>query len=356
VSKHLKPADDGHKKFDVIIGNPPYQDEAIGERVNQKQAVYNIFMDKAYPLSERTVLITPARFLSDAGTTPKAWNEKMRQDPHIKNSFYESDPEAVFPGAGIEGGIIVTYRDANRVVGPIGKFIANDDLANILSKVQSGHPKSLMSIISGRGAYKYAPQLFAEQPALMESLTDTGRAYVNANAFSTLEPLFFSELPQDGQQYVKMLGLIGRARYYFYIKRNYLRLPNDFDKYKVIVSKSDGASLRSKNYIGYPEILEPDCGYTETFIGIGAFDTEEEAKACLRYVKTKFARAMLSVLKITQNNPPKVWEYIPLQDFTNNSDIDWSKSISEIDQQLYRKYRLTDDEVKFIETNVKPMA
>ena len=97
-------------------------------------------------------------------------------------------------------------------------------------------------------------------------------------------------------------------------------------------------------------------GYTQTFIGIGKFDTRQEAIYASRYVKTKFARAMLGVLKITQDCPAPKWKYVPLQDFTAHSDIDWSKSVAEIDRQLYRKYDLAADEIEFIETHVKEMA
>ena len=67
------------------------------------------------------------------------------------------------------------------------------------------------------------------------------------------------------------------------------------------------------------------------------------------------ARAMLGILKITQHNPASTWRYVPLQDFTLASDIDWSKSVHEIDEQLYQKYGLSENEVGFIETNVKEM-
>ena len=96
-------------------------------------------------------------------------------------------------------------------------------------------------------------------------------------------------------------------------------------------------------------------GHTQTFISIGAFDTEAEANAALKYVKSKFARAMLGILKITQHNDSKTWAKVPLQDFTPNSDIDWTKSISEIDEQLYKKYGLDADEIKFIEEKVRGM-
>lgn len=76
----------------------------------------------------------------------------------------------------------------------------------------------------------------------------------------------------------------------------------------------------------------------------------------MKYTKTRFARALLSVLKVTQDNTPAKWKYVPLQNFTSSSDIDWSKSVHEIDQQLYKKYGLTNEEIQFIETNVKEMA
>ena len=74
-------------------------------------------------------------------------------------------------------------------------------------------------------------------------------------------------------------------------------------------------------------------------------------------MKTKFARALLGIMKTTQNNQSKmVWSKIPLQNFTNSSNIDWSASIVNIDKQLYKKYNLSDEEINFIETKVKEMA
>ena len=80
------------------------------------------------------------------------------------------------------------------------------------------------------------------------------------------------------------------------------------------------------------------------------------ANACYKYVYSKFCRVMLGVLKITQDNPPEKWQFVPLQNFAPESDIDWSATIAEIDQQLYRKYGLSDEEINFIETHVKEMS
>ena len=104
-----------------------------------------------------------------------------------------------------------------------------------------------------------------------------------------------------------------------------------------------------------PVVEKPGVGSTETFLSIGKFDTVSEAYAVEKYIKTKFSRALLSVLKVTQNGNKPVWKMIPLQDFSDNSDIDWSKSVHEIDLQLYRKYGLSNEEIDFIETHVKEM-
>ncbi len=125
-------------------------------------------------------------------------------------------------------------------------------------------------------------------------------------------------------------------------------------KYKVLIPKSNGSGAIGE-VLSTPLIGEPLIGYTFSFIGIGAFDTYKEAEHLLKYIKTKFARTALGILKITQDNLPEKWKYVPLQDFTNNSDIDWSKSIPEIDKQLYAKYGLSEEEINFIEQNVKPM-
>lgn len=91
-------------------------------------------------------------------------------------------------------------------------------------------------------------------------------------------------------------------------------------------------------------------------MGIGSFDTEAEAIATKKYICTKFLRSLLGVLKVTQHITPEKWVYVPLQDFTPNSDIDWSQSVADIDRQLYAKYGLDEKEIEFIETHVKEMA
>lgn len=104
-----------------------------------------------------------------------------------------------------------------------------------------------------------------------------------------------------------------------------------------------------------PMVVGPNTGSSDTFLNAGPFKTEGEACNLARYYKTKFFRAFLGVKKATQHSPSQVWKTIPLQDFTSDSDIDWSKPIPEIDQQLYSKCGLDDNEIAFIESRVKEM-
>lgn len=100
----------------------------------------------------------------------------------------------------------------------------------------------------------------------------------------------------------------------------------------------------------------PGDGATITFLSIGFFSSRYEIDMCQKYLKTKFARALLGVLKATQNGSKPVFKMIPIQDFSSASDLDWSASVAEIDRQLYKKYSLSEEEIAFIETNVKEMA
>ena len=86
-----------------------------------------------------------------------------------------------------------------------------------------------------------------------------------------------------------------------------------------------------------------------------SIDNEEKANNCIKYCKTKFLRMLVSAIKTTQHATRMVYILVPLQDFTANSDIDWSQSISSIDQQLYKKYGLTQEEIDYIEKTIEPM-
>ncbi len=339
-------------KFDVVIGNPPYQEESLG---TSDDSIYHFFMDESYQLADKTILITPARFLFNAGKTPKPWNHKMLNDDHLKVEYYEQDSTKVFPTTDIKGGIAITYRDINKKFGKIGIFTSYPELNSIAHKVGSFGGKTLDSIISGQGIYRFTQTMHSEHPKVIKILSKSHPNDVGSGVLNTLHNvIFFEKQPNDGNKYYEVLGLYRNKRVYHYIREDYLNKPAGYDKFRVVLPKANGSGSIGE-VLSTPLIATPLMGFTQTFISIGSFDLQNEAENCLKYVKTKFARTMLGILKITQDNPRSKWEKVPMQDFTSNSDIDWTKSIPEIDQQLYKKYSLNEEEINFIETKGKEM-
>ncbi len=349
--------------FDYIIGNPPYQDETIGDNKGFAPPVYDKFIDGAYQIGDKVELIHPARFLFNAGSTPKQWNRKMLNDPSLKILKYYSNASNVFPNVQLTGGIAITYHDSEKSFGAIEVFTAFDELNQILFRVtHAADFKSMESIVITRTIYRLSDKLHEDNPNAKAQLSN-GHAYdMASNIFERLPQVFFTSKPNDGQKYLRIYGRKEGKRAYMYIRRDYvntLRVPN-VDKYKVVLAKADGAAGTigkpiPARILGNPIIEEPEEGTTESFISIGSFDTKQEAENAMKYVKTKFLRSLLSVLKVTQEINPEKFKYVPLQDFTSSSDIDWSKSIHDIDLQLYAKYGLDAAETAFIEKMVKEM-
>lgn len=341
------------KLFDFCIGNPPYQNEITGDS-NTATPVYHSFMDAAYETSDKTMLITPARFLFNAGYTPKEWNDKMLNDEHLKVISYMPDSASVFTGVDIKGGVAITYHDNQQQFGAIRIFTRYEEVNTILQKLLAlGRIESMSKIIVTSFAYHYTKEMYDENPKL-RGRSSKGHDYdIQSNAFSVFPEIFFEEIP-DSDDYIRILGRDKNKRCWKYIKRRYVTNVSNLDAYKAFYPKATGTGQ-------FGEVL-PDPvmggigdGATVTFVSIGDFKVAEEAGNCVKYTKTKFVRTLLGILKVTQDNTPSKWKYVPLQDFSDKSDIDWSKSIHEIDLQLYRKYGLSVEEINFIETNVKEM-
>ena len=301
------------KKFDVVIGNPPYQEEAAGEGTRDTP-IYHLFMDAAYEVSQKAVLITPARFLFNAGFTPKSWNERMLADPHLRVAHYEADSNRLFPGLNdpIKGGIAVTYRDSATVIGPIGSYAKHPELATILSKVDGagGSPLETIGITSSR-SYRYTSKLYEDHPDALELRPEGNAALINTNAFEQFAFLYSDEEPPTGD-HVALLGIIKNRRHIRWIRREYVSGPESFTRHKVAVPAANGSGSTTDFFgvaLNNPTVLAPGVGVTQTFLTIGSFEAEPEALACLKYLKSKFARTMLGVLKVTQHNPAATWKH-----------------------------------------------
>lgn len=335
-------------KFDAVVGNPPYQEETDATR---KPPIYNYFYDMAFELAPIATLVTPARFLFDAGQTSKEWNRKMLSDEHFKVIRYFENSKDVFDTVDIKGGVAITYHDSNTNFGAIDIFTAYSELNEIISKVKHMREPTMDTIISARGTYRTTNIFNADYPDAIERLgKGTGNMLVS-NFFEKVPEAIANE---TNEPCLRILCRVGGKRSICNILKKYIQ-PNKFiDKYNV-ASPEANSNGRFGERLTVGELLSPEEGATDTFISLGAFDTKFEALALQKYMKTKFFRALLGVKKVTQHCPPMVWEMIPCQEFSENSDIDWSKSIHEIDLLLYKKYGLSDEEIAFIESKVKPM-
>lgn len=339
-------------KFDYIIGNPPYQDETLGENTTYAPPIYHLFMDESYKISDKVELIHPARFLFNAGSTPKDWNKKMLQDEHFKVLYYEQDSSKVFANTDIKGGVAITYRNSNENYGVIETFTSFPELNSIMRKVNTPIDYNLSDIVYIQNRFNLTT-LFQDYPEVISGIGSDGRdSRFEKNIFKKVSQVFSVEKIPNA---IKVLGIVDNKRVWRYIALKLVDQNHEnLMKYKVLVPTSNGSGAIGE-VLSTPLIGSPLIGYTRSFIGIGAFDSQEEAEAALKYIKSKFCRTMLGILKITQDNNKPTWRYVPLQDFTVNSDIDWSQSVAGIDRQLYAKYGLDEKEIAFIESHVKEM-
>ena len=341
--------------IEAIVGNPPYQINVADDSGREQLfPVYHIFIDCAARLSDYSILITPARFLSNAGKTPRDWNVARLNDKHFSVVKYYADSSQVFPNVSVKGGIAITVHDAMNEYEPIVRFIPFTELDSIEKKVSASKSGSIMSICYLQNKFNL-DALYADYPNAKQFIGSAGHdKRLRPNAFEKL-PFVFHDARQSKDD-ICIHGLIRNKRVVRYIDKKYIASSDsNLDEYKVLIPSANGSGAIGE-VLSTPLIGVPLIGYTQSFISMGAFATQREAESCMKYIKTKFARAMLGILKTTQHNPAATWRFVPLQDFSTSSDIDWSKPVSDIDSQLYSKYDLSDDEIEFIESHIKPMG
>lgn len=274
------------KKFYAVIGNPPYQETVEG---TSDRPIYNYFMDEAYRVSERTELITPARFLFNAGKTPKDWNRKMLDDPHLKVVDYQQKSCSVFPNTDIKGGVAVTYRDCSTEFGSIGVFSAFSELRGLQKKINPHLLRGCLTDIFYLQNRFDLQALYTDFPEAREQISSDGRERrIVTSSFNKLPVFTECQVSNDS---IKILGLAGtNQRVYKWIKASYVEDNGNLKAWKVVLPKANGSGaigeVLSTPLIGEPLIGEPLIGYTQSFLGVGSFSTEAEALSCMKYIKS----------------------------------------------------------------------
>ncbi|MBP5768770.1 MAG: Eco57I restriction-modification methylase domain-containing protein [Fibrobacter sp.] len=345
----IKKTKEDEMKFNAVVGNPPYQITTVRTSDNP---IYHEFMDVSFELSKIVSLITPGRYLFNAGKTPKDWNEKVLNDEHFKVVQYWAESTDVFPTVDIKGGVAVMLRNADEIFEKIVTYTPYAEVKCILEHVLAdANFKSIDSIIYSQNKFDLK-KLYKDFPKYKKIVGSNGKERrLTTSIFEQLD-VFKETKKKDGD--AEIIGLIKNERVNRYLPQKYLDEHANFMNYKVLLPKSNGTGAMGEA-LSTPLVGDPLVGYTQSFISFGCFDSKKEAKACLKYIKTQFARVMLGVLKVTQDNSREVWKYVPMQDFASNNDIDWTQSIEDIDNQLFNKYKLSKQEREFIKTHVKEM-
>lgn len=344
-------------QFDVIIGNPPYQlTDGSGASTDAAMPIYNKFIDVAMELKPRfLIMIVPSKWMV-GGRGLQTFRQKMMSDKHIRYIYDYENSADCFAGLHIDGGVnyflwnrdeegLCTYvykpksgkeiKNERYLLSPLADIVIRDTRRQTTIEKVTKDVELFTSIVSARKPFNVNTDLF-NCPERYPELSLCDKKFANSVLIWGVK------------------GLKGGAkRLSGYVNRKAISKNADWiDKYKLFMSKA-----YSTDAIIPPQLIEADKGTicTETFIVFGPFDTKQEQQNCLKYTNTDFFHILLYFGRGTMQVSQDVFRFIPLQDFTEKSDIDWSKSVEEINQYLYDKYNLSESERAFIESMIRPM-
>ena len=334
-------------KFDVIISNPPYQISDGGGTGDSAKPIYQLFVQQAQKLKPRYLsMIIPSRWMK-GGKGLSSFREDMINDTHIKHIYDYEDAQECFSGIHLDGGVcyFIWDKEYNGTVNYVYKpkdqpaIVSNrylkTDLSDtvirdyrqisIIEKVHNLKEEKFSEIVSTRNPYGFSADLFnnpENYPFAKLSLNYVENTY-------------------------KIYGVCGKKGgakrtigYVRFDKEN--DKDNNLSKYKLFFSKAymTTSTVPPELIIGKPNEL---C--TETFLQIGGFPDLQITNNCLAYIKTKFFRALLFYNRHSLNISKESFNLIPMQDFSEP----WK------DEELYAKYGLTQEEIDFIESMIRPM-
>lgn len=331
---HLKKPENlfNNMKFDVIVGNPPYQ-LSDGGAEKSASPIYQKFVEQAIKLNPRYLsMIIPARWYS-GGKGLDEFRSKMLNDNRMSEIHDYPETSDCFPGLNIRGGVCYflwekehtgNCKITSHKGGHIGKtverpllekgsdvFIRYNEAISILRKVQKFKEESFAKLVSAHKAFGL-------------------RTYVRGK-----------EKPFEGSIKLYQTGGIG------YINKNeVVKNAQWIKEYKVIVPyASPGTDTYPHLILSKPLISEPNSCSTETYLVVGPFATKKKCENVQSYMRTKFLRFLILLIKPSQHITQKTYQFVPIQNF----DESWS------DEKLYKKYGLTEAEQTFIDSLIRPL-
>jgi len=341
---------ENNMKFNAIVGNPPYQENISSSSGNSSlsKQVFPAFIEISIKLNPQYLsLITPSRwFTGDA--QDKSFlklREFIRNNNHFSKIVNYRDSSDIFPEVVIKGGVNYFLHNEN-YKGKVNFLTCNG--RDCESENRNLFEEDLDIIINSSFDYNIISKVKEKTDLFLTEIT-TGR-----NAFGIIGKVSSLNKVSKTKPFKDSCEIRCKEDAIRYIEFSLVRKNRDvFEKYKVFISKSAGDPNKDSKVIGFPYIGKPFEACTDSLFPIGKFDKLEEATNLQSYLKTKFVRYLVSILKTSQNVTQIVYKFVPLQDFSRNSDIDWSNSIPEIDRQLYKKYSLKDEEISFVDSKIK---
>ena len=333
-------------KFDVIIGNPPYQLSTGGSLDMQATPIYNKFIEVGKKLKPRYLsMIIPSRWMN-GGFALDNFREEMISDKSIRVLHDFLNAEDCFSGINLTGGVcyflwerdysgkchIFTHEKKDQIV-ESERYLKEDGCSTYIRYSQA---LSILKKVKDHGETNFSDIVSQRDPF--------GLNYYDGKTEHMFKPTRFTPFPNS----IKLYYFGWQSSGVGYIEPKKITMRKDaINKYKVLISKANGAASKQAPYavISQPFVAAPFECCNMTYLCIGPFENKQEAENCRLYITTKFFRFLVSLLKNTQNALRKVYELVPMQDFSKP----WTDAV------LYKKYNLTQEEINFIESMIKPM-
>lgn len=345
--------------IDVVIGNPPYQKSDGGFKASAG-AIYHNFVNKGKELNPQyLIMIIPSRWMA-GGKGLGDFRDVMVKDKHIEKLVDYINSKDVFPNNDIKGGVMYFLRNS-KYEGMCEHTIKTEGAEKIFSHYLSGdnndidvvirHPE-LESILKKVGIKK---DNFSEWVSPRKPYGICGDIYGNEKKYKF--PQVIKETPYKNGYTLHCLKNNKRIKVY---------LPKDFpflksaglNKWKIFIPRNYGCGIIGESLatpiLATPILATPKEVCSETYVEIGPFKTQQERDNCYEYLQTNFLRVMVGIRKISQSSTREVYSYVPNLDFTDNKFFDCS--VDELDEKLYKKYKLDTNDINFINTNIKPLS
>ena len=346
-------------KFDVIISNPPFHMSFGIKGTNSANAksIYNIFINKAVALNPKyIIMITPSRWMTKtAQGIPDEWVEAIISSNHFIVMHDFPNAGDCFPGVEIKGGVNY-FLYCNDYVGQCDYYYHNAENGIVEHRHDYLDPNNAGIVIRDPKSYSIIDKISHIE----------GKYFLDANKnFSGMvSPKHFFDdsvlLTSNWREYKHQKSNTFYIKYY--ISKSFNDIPYGWiseaqipknigtkDLHKVYIPAAGGSGTDSQ-ILGYPFYGEPNSVCSQTYLVIG-YDkekhnyTRQQCDNIITYIKTRFFRYLVSIKKKTQNGPRGVYQFVPMQDFTKP----WT------DEELYAKYNLSQDEIDFIESMIRPM-